>query len=323
MIGTPNSVAPRPAVAAPPGSNDSSEPTGASMTGSRSFMPRKFVVAVDVGDVAQHARAERDGVERRPVAPQRRLALGRADQVAPDVAVELRPRRRDEFVQALVVAGRSRSGAALRASISPPFGCRHQARQSGQTARGSHAAMRRRRSGERLAGPGFRHDQPDHRHRRKPDQSRGRGRPPARPLLSATQPAAVVLKVAPRPAARLSELMAKLRNPVRRVTSAAISGTISPNTVALIAVQHLHAPPAAWRPAAWRTAAARTGSAAKPSSRTGLRPMRLCESADPGREQCHHDLRHDDRRRHHKAGPRRRALPVHSVQAAAWQRSRD
>ncbi len=45
MIGTPNSVAPRPAVAAPPGLKDSSEPTGASMTGSRSFMPRKFVLA--------------------------------------------------------------------------------------------------------------------------------------------------------------------------------------------------------------------------------------------------------------------------------------
>ena len=44
MIGTPNSVAPRPAVAAPPGSNDFNEPTGASMTGNRSFIPRKFAV---------------------------------------------------------------------------------------------------------------------------------------------------------------------------------------------------------------------------------------------------------------------------------------
>ena len=35
---------PFPAVAAPPGSKDSSEPTGASMTGRRSFMPRKLAV---------------------------------------------------------------------------------------------------------------------------------------------------------------------------------------------------------------------------------------------------------------------------------------
>ena len=59
---------------------------------------------VHLGDVAQHARPQRDRIQRRAVAPQRRLALGGADQIAPDVAVELRPRRRDEFVQALVVA---------------------------------------------------------------------------------------------------------------------------------------------------------------------------------------------------------------------------
>ena len=43
MIGTPNAEAARPAVAAPPGWNDSSDPTGARITGSRSLRPNNVV----------------------------------------------------------------------------------------------------------------------------------------------------------------------------------------------------------------------------------------------------------------------------------------
>jgi hypothetical protein len=43
MIGTPNADAARPAVAAPPGWNDSSEPTGARITGNRSLRPNRVV----------------------------------------------------------------------------------------------------------------------------------------------------------------------------------------------------------------------------------------------------------------------------------------
>ena len=93
---------------------------------------------VHLGDVAQHARTQRDRIERRAVAPQCRLALGGADQIAPDVAVELRPRRRDEFVQALVVAGEF--GQVRRfGHRSPPFGCRYQA----QTRRDPQEGLRR------------------------------------------------------------------------------------------------------------------------------------------------------------------------------------
>ena len=47
--------------------------------------------AVDLGDVAQHARPEGDGVEGLPVAPQRRLALRAAHQVVPVALLEMQP----------------------------------------------------------------------------------------------------------------------------------------------------------------------------------------------------------------------------------------
>ncbi len=54
---------------------------------------------IDLADVAQHARPEGDRIERHAVAPQRRLGLGAADQVIPDVGVELELRRFDDLVQ--------------------------------------------------------------------------------------------------------------------------------------------------------------------------------------------------------------------------------
>ncbi len=44
MWATPNSAAARTTVAAPPGSNDSSEPTGASTTGRRSCRPKRVTL---------------------------------------------------------------------------------------------------------------------------------------------------------------------------------------------------------------------------------------------------------------------------------------
>ena len=61
MIGTPNAEAPRPAVAPPPGWNDSSDPTGASITGMRSDMFRN-VVDVSTFDTSRHTRG-RNAIE--------------------------------------------------------------------------------------------------------------------------------------------------------------------------------------------------------------------------------------------------------------------
>ncbi len=58
MIGTPNAEAAAPAVAAPPASNDSSDPTGASMTGSRNAMPKR-VVAQSTCDTSRHTRGRK------------------------------------------------------------------------------------------------------------------------------------------------------------------------------------------------------------------------------------------------------------------------
>ena len=60
---------------------------------------------VDLADVAQHARPERDRVERHAVAPQRGLALDAADDVVPVVLVEVLPRLGDDLVQVEKVAG--------------------------------------------------------------------------------------------------------------------------------------------------------------------------------------------------------------------------
>ena len=58
---------------------------------------------VDPAHVAQHARAERDRVERQAVAAQRGLGLGAADDVVPVVLVEVLPRLGDDLVQGLEI----------------------------------------------------------------------------------------------------------------------------------------------------------------------------------------------------------------------------
>ena len=55
MIALPNSDAAAPAVAAPPGSKDSSEPTGARITGMRSLRPNS-VVDVSMRETSTHTR---------------------------------------------------------------------------------------------------------------------------------------------------------------------------------------------------------------------------------------------------------------------------
>ena len=81
------------------GSNRSMLPIGASATGIAILRPRKVeLVSVPI-DVTQHARTERQRIEREAVAAQGGLGLGAADQIIPDVAVELRACHRDKFVQ--------------------------------------------------------------------------------------------------------------------------------------------------------------------------------------------------------------------------------
>ena len=58
-----------------------------------------FDRGVDLADVGQDARPERDGVERHAVAPQRGLGLGRADDVVPVVLAEVLARLGDELMQ--------------------------------------------------------------------------------------------------------------------------------------------------------------------------------------------------------------------------------
>ena len=54
---------------------------------------------IDLADVAQHPRPERDRVERHAVAPQRGLALGPADDVVPVVLVQVLARLGDDLMQ--------------------------------------------------------------------------------------------------------------------------------------------------------------------------------------------------------------------------------
>ncbi len=104
MIGMPNADAARPAVAAPPGWNDSSEPTGARMTGTRSLRPNRVVTELDLGDVDANAGTQREGVEGEAVAAEGGFGFGGADEVAPDVVGQLGAGGGDELMQALEVA---------------------------------------------------------------------------------------------------------------------------------------------------------------------------------------------------------------------------
>ena len=68
----------------------------------RSFLPKISDDGIDLADVAQHARLEGDRIERHAVAPHRRLGLGGADQVVPDIAVQPDLRRFHDLVQRYV-----------------------------------------------------------------------------------------------------------------------------------------------------------------------------------------------------------------------------
>src|SRR5580700_10302319 len=54
---------------------------------------------IDLADVAQYARPERDRVQRHAIAPQRGLGFDAADDVVPGVLVEILPRLGDDLVQ--------------------------------------------------------------------------------------------------------------------------------------------------------------------------------------------------------------------------------
>ena len=60
---------------------------------------------IDLGDVAQHPRPERDLVQRHAVAAHGGLGLGGADDVVPGILVEVGARLADEFVQVLEFLG--------------------------------------------------------------------------------------------------------------------------------------------------------------------------------------------------------------------------
>ncbi len=60
-----------------------------------------FDCRVDLGDIAQHARPERDLVQRHAVAPHRGLGLGGADDVIPGIPVEVGAGLAHELMQVL------------------------------------------------------------------------------------------------------------------------------------------------------------------------------------------------------------------------------
>src|SRR6202030_708886 len=72
---------------------------------------------VGLAHVAQHPRPEGDRVEPHAVAPQRRLALGAADDVVPGVLVEVLPRLADDLVQVLEVHAGQAQGGRLSVGI--------------------------------------------------------------------------------------------------------------------------------------------------------------------------------------------------------------
>ena len=96
-------------MSAPAGWKLSSEPTGAKHDRQPQLAAELADRGIDLADVAQHPRPERDGVERHAVAPQRGLGFGAADDVVPVVLVEVLPRLGDDLVQVEQVA-RGRGG---------------------------------------------------------------------------------------------------------------------------------------------------------------------------------------------------------------------
>jgi hypothetical protein len=73
--------------------------------GQTHLAPEMGHAGIDLADVAQHARAQRHGVERHTVAPQRGLGLHPADDVIPVVLAQILPRLGDDFVQVEEIAG--------------------------------------------------------------------------------------------------------------------------------------------------------------------------------------------------------------------------
>ena len=81
---------------------------------------------VDPGDIAQHARPERDLVERHAVAAHGGLGLGGADDIVPGILVEVGARLAHEFMQVLELLaagaefdGRRRDAGRLVHGIPP------------------------------------------------------------------------------------------------------------------------------------------------------------------------------------------------------------
>ena len=62
-------------------------------------MAEEICAGIDMAHIGQHPRPQRHLIQRGPVARQRRLAFGAADQVVPGVVVELLAGFLDELVQ--------------------------------------------------------------------------------------------------------------------------------------------------------------------------------------------------------------------------------
>ena len=110
---------------------------------------------VDLGDVAQHARPERNLVERHAVAAHGRLGLGGADDIVPGVLIEVRARLAHELVKVLeLLAARAEfdghrlDGRPVIHGVSLPcFGDNSRCRRTGK------AAARRRIFQAPIASP--------------------------------------------------------------------------------------------------------------------------------------------------------------------------
>jgi len=74
----------------------------------------------NLADIAQHARAEGDLVQRHAVATHRGLGLGRADDIVPGILVEVGAGFPDEFMQILERLG---AGAELDVPFRLDAGC--------------------------------------------------------------------------------------------------------------------------------------------------------------------------------------------------------
>src|SRR6516165_7930365 len=74
--------------------------------GQSQFAAEHFNLGVDFADIAQHARAQRNRIERHAVAPQCGFRLSAADDVIPIVLIEVGARFTHDFVQVVELARR-------------------------------------------------------------------------------------------------------------------------------------------------------------------------------------------------------------------------